>query len=97
MNIEIKGNVININSPVVTLSDVEQLVQILKSKENETQIILNIKSFSLPSSIIGELLRLHDKGVAISINVYDDTLYELLDALQLTKKFNIRMFDAFNN
>jgi len=97
MNIEIEGNVININSPIVTISDVERLIQILRNKENEPQIILNIKSFSLPSSIIGELIRLHDKGVAISINVYDNTLHELLDALQLTKKFNIRMFDAFNN
>jgi len=90
MNVEIKGNVININSPVVTLSDVEKLIQILRSKENEPQIILNIKSFSLPSSIIGELLRLNDQDVSIIINVYDNTLYELLDALQLTKKFKIR-------
>jgi len=91
MNIEIEGNVINVNSPVVTLSDVDRLVQILRSKENEPQIILNIKSFSLPSSIIGELLRLYDKGVSIVINVYDNTLYELLEALQLTNKFKIRM------
>ncbi len=91
MNVEIKGNVININSPVVTLSDVEKIIQILRSKENEPQIILNIKSFSLPSSIIGELLRLNDQDVSIIINVYDNTLYELLDALQLTKKFKIRM------
>ncbi|AZV46145.1 hypothetical protein C3L23_02330 [Nautilia sp. PV-1] len=90
MKIEINGNEININSPVVTISDVEKLLQILTSKENEPQIILNIKSFSLPSSIIGELLRLHDKGVAIMINVYDNTLYELLDALKLTQKFKIR-------
>ncbi|GAB6074500.1 hypothetical protein [Nautilia lithotrophica] len=91
MNIEIEGNVINVNSPVVTISDVERLIQILRSKENEPQIILNIKSFSLPSSIIGELLRLHDKGVAVLINVYDNTLYELLEALKLTNKFKIRM------
>ena len=91
MNIEIEGNVINVNSPVVTISDVERLIQILRSKENEPQIILNIKSFSLPSSIIGELLRLHDKGVTVLINVYDNTLYELLEALKLTKKFKIRM------
>jgi len=91
MNIEIEGNVININSPVVTLSDVDKFIQILKSKENEPHLIINIKSFSLPSSIIGELLRLNDKGVAISLNIYDNTLYELLEALQLTNKFKIRM------
>jgi len=91
MNIEIEGNVININSPIVTLSDVDKFIQILKSKENEPHLIINIKSFSLPSSIIGELLRLNDKGVAISLNIYDNTLYELLKALQLTNKFKIRM------
>jgi hypothetical protein len=90
MNVEINGNVVNIDSPVVTISDVEKLIQILNSKENEPQIILNIKSFSLPSSIIGELLRLSDNGVSVSINVYDDTLYELLEALKLTTKFKIR-------
>jgi len=90
MNIKTNGNVVNIDSPVVTITDVEQLIQILNSKENEPQIILNIKSFSLPSSIIGELLRLSDKGVSVSINVYDDTLYELLEALKLTTKFKIR-------
>jgi len=91
MNVEIEGNVININSPIVTLSDVDKFIQILKSKENEPHLIINIKSFSLPSSIIGELLRLNDKGVAISLNIYDNTLYELLKALQLTNKFKIRM------
>jgi len=90
MNVEINGNVVNIDSPVVTISDVAKLIQILNSKENEPQIILNIKSFSLPSSIIGELLRLSDNGVSVSINVYDDTLYELLEALKLTTKFKIR-------
>ncbi|ACM92354.1 conserved hypothetical protein [Nautilia profundicola AmH] len=90
MNLEIEGNVININSPVVTITDVEKLLQILRSKETEPQIILNIKSFSLPSSIIGELLRLNDKGVAVLINVYDSTLFELLEALKLTNKFKIR-------
>ena len=44
MNVEINGNVVNIDSPVVTISDVEKLIQILNSKENEPQIILNIKS-----------------------------------------------------
>jgi hypothetical protein len=90
MKIEVKGNVINIDSPIITLSDVRRVIEILSSKENESQIILNIKSFSLPSSIIGELLRLHDKGVSIVINVYDDDVYELLDTLNLTKKFKIR-------
>jgi len=90
MDIQVNGNEININSPIVTLNDVEQVIKLLNSKENEPQIILNIKSFSLPSSVIGELIRLHDKGVAILINVNDETLYELLDALQLTQKFKIR-------
>ena len=90
MNLQIHGNIININLPIVTLSDVEEVIKALNSKENESQIILNIKSFSLPSSVIGELIRLHDKGVSIVINVEDQTLYELLDALQLTQKFKIR-------
>jgi hypothetical protein len=90
MKIETKGNIININSPIVTIGDVEKFIQVLSNMENEAQIILNIKSFSLPSSIIGELLRLSDKGVNIVINVYDDTLYELLNDLKLTQKFKIR-------
>ena len=90
MDLQIHGNIININSPIVTLSDVEEVIKALNSKEDESQIILNIKSFSMPSSVIGELIRLHDKGVSIIINVEDQTLYELLDALQLTQKFKIR-------
>ena len=90
MNIEVNKNTININSPIATLSDVEKVIEILSSKENEPQIILNIKSFSLPSSIIGELLRLNDNGVSIILNVYDDTLYELLEDLSLTDKFKVR-------
>ena len=61
MNLQIQGNTIYINSPIVTLSDVEEVIKALNSKENESQIILNIKSFSLPSSVIGELIRLNDK------------------------------------
>jgi len=90
MDLQIQGNTIYIKSPIVTLNDVEEVIKTLNSLENESQIILNIKSFSLPSSVIGELIRLHDKGVSITINVEDPTLYELLDALQLTQKFKIR-------
>ncbi|WP_456479612.1 hypothetical protein [Nautilia sp.] len=90
MNVETKGNVININSPIVTISDVENLIRILSSKENEPQITLNIKSFSLPSSVIGEILRLNDEGTSVTVNVYDDTLYELFEALHLTNTLKVR-------
>ena len=90
MNVEIQGNTININSPVVTLNDAEKLLQILASKENESKLVLNVNSFSFPSSVIGELLRLSDNGTSIVINVHDETLYELFKALNLTSKFKIR-------
>ena len=90
MDIQVNKNEIYINSPIVTLSDVEDVIKTLNSIQNTSQIILHIKSFSLPSTIIGELIRLHDKGIEITINVNDVTLYDLLDALQLTQKFKIR-------
>ncbi len=90
MKVEVNGNIINIKSPIITISDVEQIIDILHSKENEAKIILNINSFSLPSSIIGELIKLTDKNVDIAINVKDETLYELLEALKLKQKFKIR-------
>ena len=90
MNIKINENQIDINSSIITLSDVEEVIKALTSLENSSNIILNINSFSLPSSVIGELNRLYDKGVSITINIKDPVLYELLEALQLNKKFTIR-------
>ncbi|MEO1927527.1 MAG: hypothetical protein ABGX26_02440 [Nautiliaceae bacterium] len=90
MDMQVNGNVININSPIATIADAHQLIEVLNSKENASHLILNIKSFSLPSSIIGELLRLADSNVKITINIYDNTLYELFEALNLTSKFDIR-------
>jgi len=91
MDIKVNGNTIDISSPIITLSDVEKVIGVLKTFEDKPELVINVKSFAFPSGIIGELLRLHDTGVKITLNLYDKILYELFDALSLTDKFKIKV------
>jgi hypothetical protein len=91
LEIEVSGNVINIKGNIITISDAHQIVQLLNSLTDKNFIVIRIlDSFALPSSVIGELLKLHKKGKNIVIEVKDNVLYELLDDLGLTKIFSVK-------
>jgi hypothetical protein len=91
MKTEIHNNTIVIKGNITSISDAEKIINLLHSLSNNNVIILKIlDSFSLPSSIIGELLKLHDMGKKIILEVKDPVLYELLDDLNLTKTFSVK-------
>jgi hypothetical protein len=91
MDIKLNENVINVKGNITTISDAEKVIQFLHSLSDKDTIVLRIlDGFSLPSSIIGELLKLHDMGKNIIIEIKDSVLYELLDDLNLTKIFTVK-------
>jgi hypothetical protein len=91
MKTEIHNNTIVIKGNITSISDAEKIINLLHSLSNNNVIILKIlDSFSLPSSIIGELLKLHNMGKKIILEVKDPVLYELLDDLNLTKAFSVK-------
>jgi hypothetical protein len=91
MNININNNILEIEGNITTIKDAEKIINALYSLNNKDTVIVKIKdSFSLPSSIIGELLKLTDMGKKIILEVKDPVLHEMLDDLNLTKTFNVK-------
>ncbi len=91
MKFEVNKNIININTPLISINDSEELLKILQQVSSKYKsLIININnSFSLPSTIIGELELLRDKNIEITINVKDEILFELFQDLKLDEIFNI--------
>ncbi|GAX87055.1 conserved hypothetical protein [Lebetimonas natsushimae] len=91
MEVKVHNNTITIKGNITTIADAEQIINILHSINDKDIIIIKIlESFALPSSIIGELLKLHDMGKKIVLEVRDPVLYELIDDLNLTKTFSVK-------
>ncbi|WP_024789794.1 hypothetical protein [Lebetimonas sp. JH292] len=91
MNLSINNNILTIEGNITTIKDAEKIINALYSLSDKDSIIIKIKnSFSLPSSIIGELLKLTDMGKKVILEVKDPVLYEMLDDLNLTKTFNVK-------
>jgi hypothetical protein len=67
------------------------LVDAIKNASRSGSVVIKINdSFSIPSTVIGELLKIKDTGVNVNLEVGDDILYELLDDLNLVSTFNVR-------
>ena len=82
----ISGNIKSIEDSMALRNAVKQL-----QSDGCENICLNITdSFSMPSAVIGFLMKLvnHDK-IRLSIKVGDSRLGELLDELQLTAAFRV--------
>ncbi|WP_024787648.1 MULTISPECIES: hypothetical protein [unclassified Lebetimonas] len=91
MNLSINNNILTIEGNITTIEDAEKIINALYSLSDKDSIIVKIKdSFSLPSSIIGELLKLTDMEKKVILEVKDPVLYEMLDDLNLTKTFNVK-------
>jgi len=88
--IEKNGNIVTIRGIIKKVTDAESVIETLKEINSPNIYIKIPDSFGLPSSIIGYLVKLTDEGKKVYLEIASDTLYELLDDLNLTKKFNVR-------
>jgi hypothetical protein len=90
MEIRQNGNILEVDGIIKTINDSQVLVNSIKNAAKNGSVIIRInESFSLPSTVIGELLKLKDNDVKIVLEIKDEILYELLDDLNLVKEFNV--------
>ena len=91
MDVKVIGSMVEVDGIIKTINDSQMLVNAIKDAANSGSVSIRINdSFSLPSTVIGELLKLKDNGVSISMEVKDEILYELLDDLNLISTFNVK-------
>ncbi|NPA55748.1 MAG: hypothetical protein GXO40_05210 [Epsilonproteobacteria bacterium] len=91
MEVKESGSIIEVDGVIKTINDSQTLVTAIKKAAQNGSVILKINdSFSLPSTIIGELLKIKDQGVNVVVEVKDEILYELLDDLNLIDAFHVR-------
>jgi len=85
------GNIVEVDGVIKTINDSQMLVNAIKDAARNGSVVVKINdSFSLPSTVIGELLKMKDNGINITVEVKDEILYELLDDLNLVSAFNVR-------
>jgi hypothetical protein len=91
MKLETRGNGIDVYEVIKTIADSQNLISTIDSIKDAGSVTIRVHdSFTLPSSVIGYLLKLNDSGTSIHLEVKDDVLYELLSDLSLTQVFNVR-------
>jgi len=91
MDIRQNGSIIEVDGVIKTINDSQMLVSAIKDAAKNGSVVVKVNdSFSLPSTVIGELLKLRDNGVNVTLEVKDEILYELLDDLNLVAAFNVR-------
>jgi len=91
MDIKRNGNIIEVDGIIKTISDSELLINEIKEAANSGRVLVKINdSFSLPSTVIGALLKLKDNNVDIELEIKDEILYELLNDLNLVNQLNVR-------
>ena len=91
MELKQTGSMIEVNGVIKTINDSQLLVNAIKDASRNGSVNIKINdSFSIPSTVIGELLKIKDSGVSVSLEVGDEILYELLDDLNLVSTFKVR-------
>jgi len=93
MNIKASSNNVTIDGNIKTVSDFQQIKQVLDGvATTNSSIILNIvDSLSMTSSVIGYLNKLILKdNIKIQMKVGNQQLLELLSDLNLTTTFNAK-------
>jgi hypothetical protein len=91
MEILKQGNVIEVEGVIKTINDANRLNEVIKDLNSGNSVIIKIKdSFAMPSAVIGLLIKKVNEGVNIKVEVGSEILYELLDDLNLTDKFNVK-------
>ena len=82
---------IEVDGIIKSIYDSQMLVDIIKKISTTGKVFIRINdSFSISSSVIGELLKLKNDGVSISMEVKDDILYKVMDDLNLISVLNIK-------
>jgi len=93
MEIKREGNKLIIIGNIKSIENYEKIKSDLQIiKQNNNFIHIDIKdSISITSSLIGYLYKLVEKDkINLSMEVGNNTLYEILEDLDLIKKFNVR-------
>lgn len=93
MHIEVRENQVDIRENIKSVGDFQKIKETLDALvHTHKSIILNIlDSMSITSSVIGYLTKLVLKDkIALTINVSNEQLAELLDELGLTQTFNVK-------
>jgi hypothetical protein len=91
MEVKSSGSLVEVDGVIKTINDSQVLVNAIKDAARNGSVTVRINdSFSLPSTVIGELLKIKDNGANVTLEVKDDILYELLDDLNLVSTFNVR-------
>ena len=91
MELKREGSVLTVFGNIKSIEDFERIrYEVENILKNTKSIIVNIpESISLPSSVIGYLVKLTENGVKVNVRVNGD-LYELLDELNLIKRLNVK-------
>lgn len=85
-SVEIKGNIKSLDD----YNEIKRVSQSLVSKGADSVNYEILDSFSMVSSVIGYFIKLINiDGVHVSMNVYDERLYALMDQLNLVHLFNV--------
>jgi len=93
MEIKREGNRVIIIGNIKSIEDYEKIRNELENiKQTNSFIHIDIKnSISITSSLIGYLYKLIEKDkINLSMEIGNNTLYEILEDLDLIKKFNVR-------
>ena len=94
-NITKQSQGILITGNIKGIEDIENTKRIIESfllKRSDSFIVKLQNSFSMPSAMIGYLMKLTEQeGINLTLQVGDERLAELLDDLGLTQAFNIKV------
>ncbi len=91
MQITTSGNTITINGTIKSISDFQDIKDVLDSlSQVHSRIAIKIpESISITSAVIGYFTKLKLKNnIAITMHVGDERLFRLLNELNLTQLFN---------
>jgi Mg/Co/Ni transporter MgtE len=89
----IDKNIFEVKGIIKTMKDVEKIKEAIEKYSNkDSSIILKIiDSFTIPSTVISYLIKLHElEKKDIIIEIKDKNLYELLQDLELDKSFTLK-------
>ena len=95
MKVKNEGNYIDVHDSVRSIADAEILIEAIEKSKEKGADELNIyihDSKTLPSNVIGYLLRVANQGIKIKLYIKDRTLLELVEFLCMSDKIEIKNF-----
>ena len=95
MKVTVEGNYIDVYDSVRSIADAETLIESIEKSKKKGADELNIyihDSKTMPSNIIGYLLKLANEGIKIKLYIKDRTLLELVEFLCMSDQIEIANF-----